>query len=112
MVVPLDAYLNSQNLKPTLSERSRLSYSTTLLLQGLHRLFPAFLPEQIRQLSYYSALGQFLAGNERYFLLICLIATTTTKFNPFRRWLTISARVSGSSSFADHLYRQNSWSEL
>jgi CO2 hydration protein len=30
-----------------------------LIIQPLHRLFPEFLPEQIRQLAYYSGLGQF-----------------------------------------------------
>jgi CO2 hydration protein len=55
----LDAYLNS----PQFEERSLVAiqakFQRNWLIKGLHNLYPGFLPEQIRQLAYYSALGQF-----------------------------------------------------
>ena len=39
-------------------------------MQGLHRLFPDFLPEQVRQLAYYSALGQFWTVMSEMFLTL------------------------------------------
>ncbi len=55
----LDAYLDT----PEFSERAQLAIAAKLrgnfLMQGLSNTFSDFLPEQIRQLAYYSALGQF-----------------------------------------------------
>jgi len=55
----LDTYLDS----PEFKERSQQAIQTKIKhnwpIKALHRLFPEFLPEQVRQLSYYSALGQF-----------------------------------------------------
>lgn len=55
----LDAYLDT----PEFSERAKVAIAAKLkgnfLMQGISNTFPEFLPEQIRQLVYYSALGQF-----------------------------------------------------
>jgi len=55
----LDAYLDT----PEFSERAKGAIAAKLkgnfLMQGVSNIFPEFLPEQIRQLAYYSALGQF-----------------------------------------------------
>jgi len=55
----LDTYLDS----PEFKERSQQAIQTKIKhnwpIKALHRLFPEFLPEQVRQLAYYSALGQF-----------------------------------------------------
>ncbi|NJP09362.1 MAG: CO2 hydration protein [Leptolyngbyaceae cyanobacterium RU_5_1] len=70
----LDTYLDT----PEFGERAQRAIAAKLrsnpLMQGLSRAFPDFLPEQVRQLSYYSALGQFwrvmsdmfLALSDRY----------------------------------------------
>ncbi|MBW4573750.1 MAG: CO2 hydration protein [Aphanothece sp. CMT-3BRIN-NPC111] len=55
----LDAYLDS----PEFYERSQPAIQAKIKsnwpIIGLNRLFPEFLPEQVRQQAYYSALGQF-----------------------------------------------------
>jgi CO2 hydration protein len=55
----LDEYLDS----PAFQERCRQAVAAkikrNLAMQALDRLFIDFLPEQVRQLAYYSALGQF-----------------------------------------------------
>nr|WP_026100718.1 CO2 hydration protein [Synechococcus sp. PCC 7336] len=55
----LDAYLDSpeflERAKAAIAARSR----TNPLMVVLNRLFPQYLPEQVRMLSYYSGLGQF-----------------------------------------------------
>lgn len=40
------------------------------VLQLLHRLFPEFLPEQVRQMTYYSILGQFWTVMSEIFLTL------------------------------------------
>jgi CO2 hydration protein len=66
----LDVYLDS----PEFSARSQLAIQSRIkanpLLTGLHRLFPEFLPEHVRQLSYYSALGQFWKVMSEMFLTL------------------------------------------
>lgn len=54
-----DAYLDSPKLTVLGQQAIAAKLHNQPLLQGFHRLFPAFFPEQIRQLCYYSALGQF-----------------------------------------------------
>ncbi|MBW4487913.1 MAG: CO2 hydration protein [Trichocoleus desertorum ATA4-8-CV12] len=54
-----DAYLDSPELAALAQQAITTKLHNNPLLQGFHRLFPAFFPEQIRQLCYYSALGQF-----------------------------------------------------
>jgi CO2 hydration protein len=55
----LDAYLDT----PEFEERARQAIAAKLsgnwFMQGLNKAFPDFLLEQVRQLAYYSALGQF-----------------------------------------------------
>ncbi|WP_299492534.1 CO2 hydration protein [Acaryochloris sp. IP29b_bin.137] len=55
----LDTYLDSpeflEAIKPVIKARFKLNP----LMLGLDRVFPDFLPEQIRQSAYYSGLGQF-----------------------------------------------------
>lgn len=55
----LDAYLDT----PEFEQRARAAIQAKLkgnvLMQGISQLFPEFLPEQVRQLAYYSGLGQF-----------------------------------------------------
>ncbi|MEO1400297.1 MAG: CO2 hydration protein [Cyanobacteria bacterium J06635_1] len=55
----LDAYLDSPEFAKACEPaiQARIKYNP--FLQVLHRLFPDYLPEQIRQLAYYSGLGQF-----------------------------------------------------
>ncbi|NJK36570.1 MAG: CO2 hydration protein [Oscillatoriales cyanobacterium RM2_1_1] len=55
----LDAYLDSAefNQRAEIAIQAKLKGNGLMLL--MHRLFPQFLPEQIRQLAYYSGLGQF-----------------------------------------------------
>lgn len=55
----LDAYLDT----PEFCERAQAAISakirSNVLMQGVSKAFPDFLLEQVRQLTYYSALGQF-----------------------------------------------------
>lgn len=55
----LDTYLDSAEFAAQAQPAIRAKIKGNLLLQGLHAAFPEFLPEQVRQLAYYSALGQF-----------------------------------------------------
>ena len=55
----LDQYLDSPEFLKLAETAIQAKTKGNLMIQTLHRLFPEFLPEQIRQLSYYSALGQF-----------------------------------------------------
>lgn len=54
-----DAYLDSPALATLAHQATIAKLRNNLFLQGFHRLFPTFFLEQIRQLCYYSALGQF-----------------------------------------------------
>ncbi|HEY9895991.1 MAG TPA: CO2 hydration protein [Candidatus Sericytochromatia bacterium] len=64
----LDAYLDS----PEFIARSQSAIQTRIQgnpgLIALRRLFPEFLPEHVRQLSYYSGLGQFWKVMSEMFL--------------------------------------------
>lgn len=64
----LDTYLDSLEFTLASQEAIQAKIKHNLLLKGLHRLFPDFLPEQVRQLSYYSALGQFWRVMSEMFL--------------------------------------------
>ncbi len=55
----LDDYLDSPKFQTQVQPAIQAKVKHNLLLQGLHIAFPEFLPEQVRQLAYYSALGQF-----------------------------------------------------
>jgi CO2 hydration protein len=64
----LDTYLDSDEYSQRAEAAIQAKTKSNLLARGLHRLFPDFLPEQIRMLSYYSALGQFWKVMSKMFL--------------------------------------------
>ncbi|ASC70699.1 uncharacterized protein XM38_016440 [Halomicronema hongdechloris C2206] len=55
----LDDYLDSAEFAQTCEQAIQAKIKANPLMQALHRLFPDFLPEQVRQAAYYSGLGQF-----------------------------------------------------
>lgn len=55
----LDAYLDSDDFLQLCQAAIAARIKSKPALRGLDGLFPAFLPEQVRQMAYYSALGQF-----------------------------------------------------
>lgn len=55
----LDAYLDTDEFKQRASSAINAKIKGNLPIMSLNSLFPEFLPEQVRQQSYYSALGQF-----------------------------------------------------
>ncbi len=55
----LDTYLDSEPFKAVAEQAIQAKLKGNWLMLGLHRAFPEFLPEQVRQMAYYSALGQF-----------------------------------------------------
>ena len=64
----LDAYLDSEEFSQRAGAAIRAKLRGNAMMQGLDRLFPEFLPEQVRLLCYYSALGQFWNVMSRMFL--------------------------------------------
>ncbi|MEM6449531.1 MAG: CO2 hydration protein [Cyanobacteria bacterium P01_D01_bin.105] len=55
----LDAYLDSEDFWACCSPAIRAKIRFNPILLAFNSIFPDFLPEQVRQLSYYSGLGQF-----------------------------------------------------
>lgn len=55
----LDSYLNTPKFREAVEQVIQTKFKYNWLMLGLHRAFPEFLPEQMRQMSYYSGLGQF-----------------------------------------------------
>lgn len=55
----LDTYLDSEEFRQQAEGAIQARLQGNLLMQLLHRAFPEFLPEQIRQSAFTSALGQF-----------------------------------------------------
>lgn len=55
----LDAYLDSEDFWACCSPAIRAKSRFNPVLLTLNNIFPDFLPEQVRQLAYYSGLGQF-----------------------------------------------------
>ncbi len=55
----LDKYLDSPEFRENSQKAIAARFKRNPLMLGLHQLFPDFLPEQVRQQVYYSALGQF-----------------------------------------------------
>lgn len=55
----LDKYLDSGEFDKVVKEIIQAKFSYNFLIKGVNAVFPDFLPEQMRQMSYYSALGQF-----------------------------------------------------
>jgi len=55
----VDNYLDTEEFAAETERLIKAFYKYNPLMIGLHKLFPDFLPEQMRQMAYYSALGQF-----------------------------------------------------
>lgn len=55
----LDAYLDSPEFAELAEKAIQAKWRGNPVMLGLHRLFPDFLPEQVRVMAYYSGLGQF-----------------------------------------------------
>jgi hypothetical protein len=55
----LDDYLDSDGFKAVCEQAIQAKFGRNPIMQGLHRLFPEFLPEQVRQSAYYSPWGSF-----------------------------------------------------
>ncbi|AFZ33954.1 CO2 hydration protein [Stanieria cyanosphaera PCC 7437] len=55
----LDAYVDSPEFLQVVEEVIQARFKYNPLLLGLHKIFKDFLPEQMRQMAYYSGLGQF-----------------------------------------------------
>ncbi|WP_013322953.1 CO2 hydration protein [Gloeothece verrucosa] len=55
----LDNYLDSPEFDHLVEKAIQAKLKGNILMLGLHKAFPNFLPEQVRQSAYYSGLGQF-----------------------------------------------------
>ncbi|MBE9169304.1 CO2 hydration protein [Pleurocapsales cyanobacterium LEGE 06147] len=55
----LDRYLDSPEFLAVVEQVIRAKFKYNPLMLGLHAIFKDFLPEQMRQMAYYSGLGQF-----------------------------------------------------
>ena len=55
----LDAYLDTREFRQLSARAIEAKFQGNLMMQGVNWLFPEFAPEQVRQMAYYSALGQF-----------------------------------------------------
>lgn len=66
----VDTYLDSPEFTHAAQEAIEAKIKHNLPLRGLHRLLPEFLLEQVRQLAYYSALGQFWRVMSESFLTL------------------------------------------
>ncbi|HIK30937.1 MAG TPA: CO2 hydration protein [Oscillatoriales cyanobacterium M59_W2019_021] len=55
----LDSYVDTPEFKQLAEAAIQAKFKNNIFILGLHKLFPEFLPEQVRMMSYYSALGQF-----------------------------------------------------
>ncbi len=66
----LDTYLDSPEFQATAQQLIKAKFKRNLPVQVLNRLFPGFLPEHIRQMAYYSVLGQFWRVMSAMFLTL------------------------------------------
>ncbi len=64
----LDTYLDSPEFLELVQKATDEKLKNNLPIKGLSKAFPNFLPEQVRQLCYYSALGQFWKVMSKMFL--------------------------------------------
>ncbi|UZQ54431.1 CO2 hydration protein [Trichothermofontia sichuanensis B231] len=55
----LDAYLDTPEFRANCEAVIQAKFKNNFLVLGLHKIFPEFLPEQLRQMAYYAGLGQF-----------------------------------------------------
>lgn len=66
----LDTYLDSPEFLRVCEAAIQAKIRRNPILQGLHRLFPDFLPEQVRQSAYIRGLGQFWTIMSEMFLTL------------------------------------------
>lgn len=66
----LDEYLDSEEFRQRAGAAIAAKLRWNPIMGGVNRLFPEFLLEQVRLLSYYSALGQFWNVMSRMFLVL------------------------------------------
>ena len=64
----LDTYLDSPEFLTRARAAIQAKLQPNLPMRGINRLFPDFLPEQVRVMAYYSALGQFWRVMSHMFL--------------------------------------------
>ncbi len=64
----LDTYLDSPEFLELVQTATHEKLKNNLPIKGVAKIFPDFLPEQVRQLCYYSALGQFWKVMSKMFL--------------------------------------------
>ncbi|MEB3310462.1 MAG: CO2 hydration protein [Snowella sp.] len=55
----LDNYLDSEEFRQNIEKVIQAKIKGNLFISTLHKIFPEFLPEQMRMMAYYSGLGQF-----------------------------------------------------
>jgi CO2 hydration protein len=66
----LDTYLDSPEFLQVCEAAIQAKIRRNPILKGLHRLFPDFLPEQVRQSAYITGLGQFWTIMSEMFLTL------------------------------------------
>ncbi|NEO87868.1 MAG: CO2 hydration protein [Spirulina sp. SIO3F2] len=64
----LDAYLDTPEFAQAAEAAIQARWRGNPVMLGLHKLFPNFMPEQVRQYCYYSGLGQFWTVMSEIFL--------------------------------------------
>lgn len=55
----LDAYVDTPEFRAVTEKVIQAKFKGNLFMMSLHRIFPEFLPEQMRMMAYYKGLGQF-----------------------------------------------------
>jgi CO2 hydration protein len=66
----LEEYIESVEFQKLIDVAISAKISNNPAIKLLHRLFPGFLPEQVRQMVYYNALGQFWQVMSELFLTL------------------------------------------
>jgi CO2 hydration protein len=67
---PLEQYIESPEFRQLIKPIIQAKTKGNPLMQVVQRLFPEFMPEQIRQMVYYNALGQFWQVMSEIFLTL------------------------------------------
>jgi CO2 hydration protein len=55
----LDSYIDSEDFQQVTQKVIEAKFKNNWLMLGLNKVFPEFLPEQVKMMAYYSGLGQF-----------------------------------------------------
>ena len=55
----LDSYIDSEDFQQATQKVIEAKFKNNWLMLGLNKVFPEFLPEQVKMMAYYSGLGQF-----------------------------------------------------